>query len=99
MDGATLFDWYISSVVDGTPVWTEEHIDELLRDFLVIPINTPAIKKPMVKHGHWIKCRDRDKKRCSECDVIVMIAQYPHGEANYCPNCGADMREEAHNVD
>lgn len=60
MDGATLFDWYISSVGDGTPVWTEEHIDELLGDFLVIPINTPAM-------GEWIKCSERlpdSKERC-----------------------------------
>lgn len=52
MDGATLFDWYISSVGDGTPVWTEEHIDELLGDFLVIPINTPAMDE-------CIKCSER----------------------------------------
>lgn len=36
-DHATLADWYISSVGNETPVWTEEHIDELLNDFYVIP--------------------------------------------------------------
>lgn len=33
-----LTDWYINSVSsDDTPVWTEEHIEELLNDFYVIP--------------------------------------------------------------
>lgn len=30
--------WYISSVSDeDKPIWTEEHIEELLKDFIVIP--------------------------------------------------------------
>ena len=38
IDRGTLVDWYINSVSgDDTPVWTEEHIDELLKDFYVIP--------------------------------------------------------------
>lgn len=37
-----LSDWYISSVGDESPVWTDEHIDELLNDFLVIPKEAPA---------------------------------------------------------
>lgn len=41
------------------------------------------------KHGQWIPTHDADKLRCSQCDVIHLIAQYPHGEINYCPNCGA----------
>lgn len=37
-DYPTLADWYISSVDDrDTPVWTDEHIEELLNDFYVIP--------------------------------------------------------------
>lgn len=76
MDGATLFDWYISSVMDGTPVWTEEHIDELLRDFLVIPINTPAMDE-------WIKCSEKKPK--ARTDVILQFDEnmcvgfYSHG--------------------
>lgn len=44
-----LSDWYISSVGDESPVWTDEHIDELLNDFLVIPKETPA--RPTRKRG------------------------------------------------
>lgn len=48
-----------------------------------------------VRHGRWIETNDDTKKRCSECDVIHLIAQYPHGNANYCPNCGAKMDGDA----
>ena len=44
--------------------------------------------------GWWLPTNDNDKKRCSRCDVIHLIAQYPHGQANYCPNCGAKMDVE-----
>lgn len=30
-------DWYQASVFDDPPVWTDEHIDELYKDFLLIP--------------------------------------------------------------
>lgn len=42
-------------------------------------------------HGRWLPTNDNDKKRCSRCDVIHLIAQYPYGQANCCPNCGALM--------
>lgn len=41
--------------------------------------------------GRWLPTNDADKKRCSKCDVTHLIAQYPHGQANFCPNCGACM--------
>ena len=36
-DNATLSDWLIHSVGDEPPVWAQDHIDELLEDFWVIP--------------------------------------------------------------
>ena len=32
-----LIDWYINSVDDSEPVWTEEHVYELFNDFYLIP--------------------------------------------------------------
>ena len=42
-DYATLSCWYQSSI-DEThpPIWTDEHLDELLNDFYVIPNDTPV---------------------------------------------------------
>ena len=47
-----------------------------------------------LKTGHWIRV-DKDKLRCSECDVIHFIAQYPQGKIAWCPNCGAKMAERS----
>ena len=46
-----------------------------------------------VKHGRWIEVTPKHSK-CSCCDVTCLIAVYPiSANANFCPNCGADMRE------
>ena len=38
VDKSYLYDWYIHSVSeDDPPVWTEEHIDELMKDFECYP--------------------------------------------------------------
>lgn len=42
VDAGYLSDWYISSVGDESPVWTDEHIDELLNDYIVIPKDIPS---------------------------------------------------------
>jgi hypothetical protein len=52
----------------------------------------PAADVQPVCHGRWENTSTPNQLRCSECDVIHFIAQYPKGEINYCPNCGADMR-------
>lgn len=44
-----------------------------------------------VKHGRWENTNTPNQLRCSNCEIIHFIAQYPHGEIKYCPNCGARM--------
>lgn len=51
----------------------------------------PSIDAVERKTGKWLPTHDADKLRCSNCDVIHLIAQYPHGDINFCPNCGAKM--------
>lgn len=51
----------------------------------------PAIPQPKI--GHWIRI-DKDKLKCSECGVIHLIAQYPTGKIDWCPNCGARMEKK-----
>lgn len=50
----------------------------------------PAADVVPVVHGRWIQV-DSTKCRCSHCDIIALIALYPHGDKNFCPNCGAKM--------
>lgn len=42
------------------------------------------------KHGHWRQV-DESKCECSNCGIVALIGLYPHGDKNYCPNCGAKM--------
>lgn len=53
---------------------------------------TPSVT-PQQKMGRWIRV-DSEKVRCSECDVIHLIAQYPLAKIDWCPNCGTKMESE-----
>ena len=53
----------------------------------------PVADVAPVVHGRWIQV-DSTKCRCSHCDIIALIALYPHGDKNFCPNCGAKMDME-----
>lgn len=51
MDESTLYDWYVTSVKQkDTPVWTGEHIEELLNDFYGIP-KEAALEKRRKDNG------------------------------------------------
>ena len=53
-----------------------------------------------VVHGRWVK-KTADYVyyyACSECGEPVLKSQWGHDFfSNYCPNCGADMRERKDN--
>lgn len=87
-DIATLEDWYINSVSDNdTPVWTEEHLEELLNDFYVIPKDTPAADVAPVRHGRWIAMGDCGVTKCSCCGWSIEECI----EDKHCRECGAKM--------
>ena len=69
-------------------IYWSESAQAAVRNFIV---KLPKVDAVEVVHGRWLSTNDDNKKRCSQCDVIHLIAQYPHGQANYCPNCGAKM--------
>ena len=62
----------------------------LLQD---VETSTNANVQPL-KRGRWIEVTPKHS-RCSVCDTTCLIAVYPISKgANYCPNCGADMRTD-----
>ena len=89
-----LQDWYISSVVgDVEPVWTEAHIEELAKDFIVIPKDTPATDVAPVVHAHWKGYHTQDPY-CSNCGFSYDREEGEYAQiTDYCGNCGAKMDE------
>lgn len=90
-----LQDWYINSVSeDAEPVWTEAHIEELAKDFIVIPKDTPTADVAPVVHGEWITIDGIS--RCSECGYIPAYDSAIDDlfYSPFCPNCGAKMDED-----
>ena len=96
-DMDTLEDWYINSVSDNdTPVWTEEHLEELLNDFYVIPKDTPKADVVPARHGHWASEYDCGyiTPHCSECGETALTKEeisYDYVYSSYCPRCGAKL--------
>lgn len=102
VDAGYLSDWYISSVGDEPPVWTDAHIEELLNDFIVIPKDTKAVDVQPVKHGRWESSQrtiETGTVYCSNCAIEYYISDLQavgdcNGIVHYCPNCGARMDGE-----
>lgn len=69
-----------------SPEETADYLAEYLDDI-------PAADVAPVKHGRWRQV-DESKCECSNCGIVALIGLYPHGDKNYCPNCGAKMMQE-----
>lgn len=71
---------------------TEDTFDEAV---LLKLLNNKAVEAAPVRKGHWIPHKfpglslPEDGYDCSVCDEW-----YTKTALRYCPNCGADMREE-----
>lgn len=102
VDAGYLSDWYISSVGNELPVWTDAHIDELLNDFIVIPkdtkssdvqpvVDVPKIEvKPMAEEGLQILIKGifrRIKEKYGYTDEQVRI--YLQG----CQDCAEENQQ------
>lgn len=44
------------------------------------------------KPACWIQ-KDGNRRECPRCGVVSMIAMYPTGRSDYCPNCGERLHE------
>ena len=94
MSEGTLTDWYISSVSDDdTPVWTDEHIEELCNDFYVIPKDVEPITASYRPTGKWVPATTKPTKEwvCTNCNGLIRLPVYADCYYEYCPTCGAIM--------
>lgn len=93
--------WFESSREERLKQYVNDKLEDLHKEIFSLigadpapPKKKEAVDVAPVRYGRWIATNDENKKRCSECGVIHLIAQYPYGEANYCPNCGTEMEFE-----
>lgn len=76
------------------PQGSEEYVEgarDEYDDVLKIICDMAAADVQPVKHGRWENTNTPNQLRCSNCEIIHVIAQYPCGDIKYCPNCGARM--------
>lgn len=53
--------------------------------------------QPERKAGRWVNIDESEKWECSECGRMMWFSQrlgVKPSDYSFCPNCGADMREE-----
>lgn len=62
---------------------------ELLNESLDMAIE--ALRQPERKTGKWIHQAKFGRIECDQCGKVFRNAFVPK---NYCPHCGADMREK-----
>ena len=65
----------------------------------------PSVKPQEPKTGHWIAHREHCEMNnlrpsglgsyfwCSNCDCGIDVMEWHRNNYNYCPNCGAEMKE------
>lgn len=76
-------------------------VETILNQFIDDIDHAPTVDAVPVVHGTWKTVEDWDGDehyKCSVCgDEWFLEAGDPKANnMNYCPNCGADMREEDH---
>ena len=67
----------------GYGTYKPEVFSRYLRDYFM-----PSIRPK----GHWISV-DKTHSECDQCGAVFEIVS-ANGEANYCPNCGAETESE-----
>ena len=75
-----------SDKIVGSSIWETCEVVEFLED-------CPTVDAVEVVHGEWVVCGDGEYVpfMCSACGKTT--SWYHAQTANYCPNCGADMRD------
>ena len=94
------FDWWGEGEQDDFSKGNNSMLEEVIEAIEEFNPVTPIRPK-----GHWISHREHCEMNnllpsglgsyfwCSECDCGIDSKDFTRVNYNYCPNCGADMRE------
>lgn len=80
---------YIKSNTDMTPVE---------KAAVLLAISNAPTATPEVRRGKWKYCGSV-LQECQNCGEIYSLTGNDGKAWNFCPNCGADMREVEHETD
>jgi len=59
----------------------------------------PAADVAPVVPSKWVLLDDEERPRCAKCEHIALLeTDELYSLSNYCPNCGACMKEERHDL-
>lgn len=84
----------VLKIIDG---WYEQNRDtENIEDLIVLITYMDSVR-PQEQTGHWILDETDNSITCDKCGCLIWANDISHGEAYYCPNCGAKMRREKEN--
>ena len=91
---AKYFDLFDCDILDYSKHW-DGHTEKDVTRLLSLTSTEPRKKGKWVKHSYGLILKSRWGE-CSVCGNILDFAgvNAGRGDANYCPNCGADMRGE-----
>ena len=70
-------------------VLDEDRTVETYKELLIACYNDLPSVTPERPNGQWINI-DKTHSKCDKCESVFEIVS-ANGEANYCPNCGAEM--------
>ena len=79
----------------GTVLWGKNIVQE---EMAMNALNAiPAADVRPVVRGRWVRSEDADDGYCSNCKCDMPMCredwEWKYCETDFCPNCGADMRE------
>jgi hypothetical protein len=87
---------YLEDAKEALIGWETDPTDEEIEWTLDQLSKVDAVE---VKHGRWVMPKESYGLVCSVCGGSCWYYDYDQtiGDSNYCPNCGADMRERKDN--
>lgn len=62
----------------------------------IYPLDDMPSIQPIRPQGNWILDETDNSITCDKCGCLIWANDISNGEAHYCPNCGADMKEDTH---
>ena len=91
-------------LIDADALWMQIiHMFDYCEDILEIIDSAPTVDAEPVKRGKWISGEDTSGnyfyRRCTNClEEIPSEVFCFKFDANYCPNCGAEMKGAEHEL-